>query len=434
MTGERTYRIETLGCKANLYDSRRLAEALDALGYRRAAEDESPDVCLVNTCTVTHTADRKSRQQAARLAREHPDARVFVTGCYASAFPDELEDVEGVAGVFGRDQWRQLLAAVHGWPPPTEAVPVGDFGIGSFGGRSRAFLKVQEGCNVGCSYCILPRVRGRPRSQPLRQAVAEARRLVDRGFAEIVLTGIHLGWYGTDLPGPKALAELVAAVAEVPGLQRLRLSSLQPAEVGESLLEAMDPPVVCPHLHLPLQSGDAEVLRRMRRPYTPDQFLRAVEMARERLERPAVTTDVMVGFPGETEEAFGHTVDICRRARFSRMHVFAFSARPGTRAARMEDEVPPQVASERSERLRALGKDLAVEWAESFVGRRVRVLFERCRGGRLSGYTDRYVRLTCPGPADLIDTTAQVECTARNGTSLTGRLPPEPAEGASPAP
>jgi len=422
MTDKPTYRIETLGCKANLYDSRRLAEALETLGYRGAADGASPDVCMVNTCTVTHTADRKSRQQASRLARDYPDARVFVTGCYATAFPDQLENIEGVDGVFGRGEWGRLLAAVHGGPPPDEAVPRGDFGIGTFGGRTRAFLKVQEGCNVGCSYCILPRVRGRPRSQNPEQVLRETERLVDHGFPEVVLTGINLGGYGADLSGPVSLANLVGDVAEVPGLERLRLSSLHPAEVTQALLEAMDHPVVCPHLHLPLQSGDADVLRRMRRPYSPEQFLAAVDMARERLHRPAVTTDVMVGFPGESDEAFGHTMEVCRAARFCRMHVFTFSARPGTRAAGMKDGVPPQLAAERSGKLRALGKELAAEWAESFVGQRVRVLFERCRGDRLTGYTDRYVRLTCPGPAELIDTTVRVQCTARNGTALVGRL------------
>ncbi|MFO8008951.1 MAG: tRNA (N(6)-L-threonylcarbamoyladenosine(37)-C(2))-methylthiotransferase MtaB [Candidatus Brocadiia bacterium] len=413
-----TYRIETLGCKANLYDSRRLAEALEGAGLRPAAGDEAPDLCIVNTCTVTATADRKSRQQAARLARRFPDARVLVTGCYASAAPEDLADVPGVEAVYGRDEWPALLQSIGADAQAAE----GDFGIGAFGRRTRAFMKVQEGCAAGCSYCILPGVRGRPRSRPLRNAVEEARRLVAAGHAEIVLTGIHLGWYGRDLDGGASLADLVRAVAETPGLGRLRLSSVEALEVGEPLLEAMQHPTVCAHLHLPLQSGDAGVLERMNRPYGPEEFLRVVEMGRDALDRPAITTDVMVGFPGETEAAFERTVAVCRRAAFSRMHVFPFSPRPGTPAADMPDRVPPPVVQERSEKLRALGREMAVDWAESFVGQQVRVAFERCRDGRLTGYSDRYVRVSATGGPDQVGTVGRVHCTVSRGSSLVGEV------------
>jgi len=418
-----TYRIETLGCKSNVYDSQRLTEALDALGCRPAADGEPADVCILNTCTVTAGADRKSRQLAARLARENPGARVYVTGCYASAAPDEVARVAGVDGVYGRGQLQALLEAVHGGPlPDGSELLCGDFGISSFAGRSRAFLKIQDGCDVGCSYCILPRVRGRPRSRPLQDVRAEAERLVAAGFAEIVLTGIHLGFYGRDLPGQPALAEAVAAVAATPGIERVRLSSLESYEVDEGLLDAMCHPAVCPHLHLPLQSGDADVLRRMRRRYTPEEFLRAVELVRERLDRPAISTDVMVGFPGETEEQFGNTLEVCRRARFSRMHVFTFSPRPGTPAAGMDGQVVAQVAADRSARLRELGARLASEWAQGFVGRQVRVLFERCSAGRLSGYTDRYVPLSAPGGREHIGRALPVLVAASTGPDLVGRV------------
>ncbi len=418
---QRTYLIETLGCKANLYDSQRLAEALQDLGFRRAQEDERPDVCLVNTCTVTATADRKSRQAAAHLARRYPQARVFVTGCYASAFPDELRAVSGVEGVYGRGEWRALLEAASG-RAVAEGTLAGDFGVTSFAGRTRAFLKVQEGCDAGCSYCILPRVRGRPRSRALSDAAAEARRLVEAGLPEIVLTGIHLGRYGRDLDAGVSLADLVAAVAETPGLARLRLSSIEALEVDGALLDAMRHPAVCPHLHLPLQSGDADVLRRMNRPYAPAQFLEVVARARERLDRPAVTTDVMVGFPGEGDAAFENTAEVVRRARFSRLHVFPFSPRPGTAAAGMDGRPAPQAVRERGVRLRELGGDLAAGWAGGFVGEEARVLFERCRDGRLSGYTDRYVTLTAPGPADLAGRVASVLCIRARGAALIGHL------------
>jgi threonylcarbamoyladenosine tRNA methylthiotransferase MtaB len=419
-----TYRIVTLGCKANVYDSRRLAEALDSLGYREAAEGESPEVCVLNTCTVTATADRKSRQWAARLARQNPGGRVFVTGCCASAAPSELRQVAGVAGVYGRGQWDELLQAVNGAAHgPRPRLLDGDFGIRSFGGRARAFLKIQEGCDSFCSYCILPFVRGGPRSHPLPQVRAEAERLAASGFREIVLTGIHVGLYGRDLEGLPTVADAVLAVAETPGVERVRLSSIEAREVTEELLDAMRHPAVCPHLHLPLQSGDAQVLRRMNRPYTPEEFLRVVDLARERLDRPAVTADVMVGFPGETEQQFASTLAVCRRARFSRTHVFPFSPRPGTAAAEMPDRVAPEVVGERSRRVRDVARQLAVEWAEGFVGQTVRVLFERrTRSGLLTGYTDRYVRLAAPGASALVGHVEHVRCVARNGTALSGRL------------
>ena len=391
MSHHPTYRIETLGCKANAYDSRRLAEAMEGLGYRAAEGAEPAHVCLLNTCTVTAVADRKGRKLAARLAAQNPGARVFVTGCYAERDAGAVGAIKGVDGVFGRDEWDDLLAAVAEGPAPT-GVLSGDFGISSFDGRARAFLKVQEGCDSGCAYCILPQVRGRPRSRPLDDVRAEAARLVAAGFAELVITGIHVGLYGRDLPDRPGVADVVRAVAETPGIGRVRLSSIEANEVDDDLLAAMAHPTVCAHLHVPLQSGDADVLRRMRRRYTPEQFERAVALARERLDRPAVTTDVMVGFPGETETEFAHTLALCERVRFSRLHVFPFSPRPGTPAAEMADRVPAEVVAERSRCLRELGDRMAAEWARGLIGRTVRVLFERrADDGRLTGYTDRYV-------------------------------------------
>jgi threonylcarbamoyladenosine tRNA methylthiotransferase MtaB len=431
----RTYRIETLGCKANVYDSRRLGEALEALGWRPADDGEPAAACILNTCTVTAVADRKCRQRAARLVKDNPGARVFLTGCYASASPSELARLSGLAGVYGREAWHALLQAVNGGPLPEGAAQLsGDFGIGSFQGRARAFLKVQEGCDSFCSYCILPYVRGEPRSRPLSEVGAEAERLASAGFAEIVITGIHVGLYGRDLRDRPSLASALLAVAETPGVARVRLSSTEPNEVTEDLVEAMTHPRICPHLHIPLQSGDAGVLKRMNRSYTPEDFLRVAEGARARLDRPAITTDVMVGFPGETDAQFERTLALCRAARFSRIHVFPFSPRRGTAAAKMPGRVPAKVMQERSRRLHALGKELAAEWAESFVGAAERVVFETCSAarrarrtppravGRLTGYTDRYVRLTAPGDADLAGRAARVLCTARRGSSLLGRL------------
>jgi len=377
----------------------------------------------VNTCTVTAVADRKGRKLAARLVRENPGARVFLTGCGVDAGHEGLASVAGISGLFGRAEWPDLVRVAADGAAPTGDVLEGDFGIRSFSGRARAFLKVQDGCDAFCSYCILPYVRGRPRSRPLADVRAEARRLAKAGFAEIVVTGIHTGFYGRDLPERPSLAQAVLAVAETDGVQRVRLSSVEAHEVTDELLETMAHPAVCAHLHLPLQSGDAEVLRRMGRSYRPSEFLRTVARARAALDRPAVTTDVMVGFPGEGDAAFERTVEFCRATRFSRTHVFPFSPRPGTRAASMAHRPPADVVRERGRILRGLANELAADWADSFLDRRERVLIERHGpAGRLCGYTDRYVRLTAAGPPEMVGRVAHVHCTARKGISLAGTL------------
>ncbi len=422
----RTYRIQTLGYKANQYDARRLAEAIEALGYREAPGDAPPDLLVVNTCTVTHTADRKSRQLARRAVREHPGARVFVTGCYPTTFPEALAGIEGLAGVYGRSDWPAMMRVIAGARDvPQGAQMAGDFGISSFSGRTRAFLKIQEGCDSFCTYCVVPHVRGRPRSRPLGEVEREALALAEAGFGEIVLTGIHLGLYGRDLAERADLADAVRTVAGVRGVARVRLSSVEPMELTDRLLKAMAAsPVVCPHVHLPLQSGDDCVLRRMGRPYTVRQFLGIVARARERLDNPAIATDVMVGFPGETGEEFERTLRLCAEAAFSRVHVFPFSPRPGTPAAAMGDRVPPPVVRERVQRLERLADLQARAWAESFVGRTVNALLEERRpDGRLTGYTRRYVRISAPGPADLLGRAVDLLCTGADGPALMGEVP-----------
>jgi threonylcarbamoyladenosine tRNA methylthiotransferase MtaB len=418
-----TFRIETLGCKSNQYDSQRIAEALAFSGWAEANEADEPGLYIVNTCTVTHASDRKCRQLIRRMIREHPDARVFVTGCYATDNPDDLLAIEGVEGVFGRGDWDARLEAILGGPIPAGALPRGEFGITGFSGRARALMKIQEGCDFCCAYCIVPHVRGRPRSAPLCHIGNEARILADAGFKEIVLTGIHLGIYGRDLEGDVHLADALACVAEAPGVERVRLSSIEAFEVSDRLLDVMQHPKVCPHLHLPLQSGDDDVLRRMGRRYTAGEFLDAVGLARDRLDNPAITTDVIVGLPGETEAAFEHTMEACRTAAFSRMHVFPFSPRPGTRAAEMPDRPHSRLVRQRAGTLGCLADELSQAWAEGFVGQRVGVLFEEMDSdGRLAGYTDRYVRLSASGPECLLSELAHVDCTAASGGSLVGEV------------
>jgi len=241
-----TFRIETLGCKANQYDSQRLAGALVRLGWREAQGNEQPDAVIINTCTVTATCARKCRQAAGQMARRYPGAAIFVTGCHATAFPDDLRGVEGVRGVYGRGRWRQMLREITGSSELPAGLLEGDFGIQGFSGRARALLKIQEGCGSFCAYCIVPLVRGRPRSRPLGDVKAEAERLARAGFREIVLTGIHLGHYGRDLAGQVSLADAVLAVRDTEGIERVRLSSIKADEVDERLLAAMQHPAPAP--------------------------------------------------------------------------------------------------------------------------------------------------------------------------------------------
>ncbi len=392
----RTFHLDTLGCKANQYDSQRLAESLRAYGLSPAKDGESPDIVIVNSCTITHRSDRKCRKRARRAARENPAATVVVTGCYAESNRNALEDLEGVDAVFSRQHWPALLEYVTEQPRNTSPLPAADgYGITDYADRTRAVLKIQEGCDHYCSYCIVPSVRGPKQSRPLGDAVEEARRLVDAGFTEVVLTGIHLGKYGEDLDASVGLADAVRAIADVSGLQRLRLSSIKADEVTDDLLTAMQ---------------------------DPEQFLDTVRRAREALNRPAITSDVMVGFPGETDEMFENTIDVCRRARFSRIHVFPFSAREGTKAADMTGKVHSKVKKRRSGRLRELAEQMAAEWAQSFVGERVEALFERRRDGRLDGYTARYAPIEADGSEDLVGVPVSVECRTAQDDTLWGEV------------
>lgn len=420
-----TFRIETVGCKANQYDTQRIVEALGALGWCQAARDEPASLCIVNTCTVTGRSDRKCRQIASRLVREHPGAQVFVVGCGAEACPEEFARIRGVSGVYPRARWREMLRAIAGARSTVDELLEGDFGITGCAGRARALLKIQDGCDRFCSYCIVPHVRGAPRSNPLPEVRQEAERLAAAGFKEIVITGIHLGYYGRDLGSKIGLADAVRAVADVPEVERVRLSSVKADEVGAELLEAMPHPSVCPHLHVPLQSGDDEVLRRMRRGCSTARFVETVEAARAALDNPAITTDVIVGFPGETEEQFRNTVSLCRDIGFARIHIFPFSPRQGTAAARMNGRPEHQTVRSRVGVLERLAAELARRWAAGFVGRVVRVLCEEaCEADRLAGYTDRYVRALIQGSEQYVGRLTRVRCTGSEMGTILGEIVP----------
>ena len=401
------YRTKTLGCKVNQYETREIEELLDRAGLARAGDDAEADLVVVNTCVVTAEAARQCRQTIRRMRRENPRARLIVTGCYANAPErDDLQSIDGVHLILAdKDELRRRLAE--------ELAPQGNLptcGISHFRGHTRAFVKIQDGCDQFCSYCIVPQVRPVMRSRPAEEVIDEVRRLTDSGHREIVLSGIHLGRYGEDLSLARALAELLRRLVALPRLGRIRLSSIEVVEVDEALLEVMAErrDRICPHLHLPLQSGDDAVLAAMRRPYTSGKFLQHVERIRRALPDVALSSDVIVGFPGETDQAFRQTCRLCRQAEFSRLHVFPYSVRLGTPAAEMPDQVPAEVKRSRSELLRRLGHELAARFAAGLVGRQVTVLAEQVAGGAppegswAEGFNEHYVRtrvrLAASGP------------------------------------
>jgi threonylcarbamoyladenosine tRNA methylthiotransferase MtaB len=390
-----TLKTVTLGCKVNQYETELVREGFARIGYRDAADGETADLCVVNTCTVTAEGDSKSRQAIRRLARDNPDSRIVVMGCYATRAPDELAKLPNVVEVLtDKREIPDLLGRFGVLDIPT--------GISYFGNRHRAYVKVQDGCLLRCSYCIIPHVRPHVHSRPLEHVVDEVRRLVDNGYGEIVLTGVHLGHYGVEgnWNRPKdqwlRLSKLVRDLARLPGQFRLRLSSIEATEVTRELLSVMAeyPERIAPHLHICLQSGSDAVLRRMRRRWGSRLFVDRCRLVRQALDNPAITTDVIVGFPDETEADFDATCRVARDCGFFKIHVFPFSPRKGTPAAQMPSMVAPALKSDRCQRLIELEQELRESYLRSLVGRELTVLPEgRCErdASRLAGISCRYV-------------------------------------------
>lgn len=399
-----TFRTMTLGCKVNQYETQYVREGLEDVGYREAAPHEAAALCVVNTCTVTHEGDAKSRQTIRQLAARNPGARIIVMGCYATRAPDEVAALPGVAEIVtDKRELPDLLGRFGVVDIPT--------GISRFDGRKRAYVKVQDGCLLRCSFCIIPKVRPKLASRPPQQIVEEVRRLVDHGHREIILTGIHLGHYGVDFNRgrPKAdwvrLSHLVDRLARIEGEFRIRLSSIEATEVTRELIAVMAAHAtrVCPHLHVSLQSGSDRVLRRMCRRWGSRRFVDRCLLARETLDQPALTTDVIVGFPGETEADFEDTLRVVEEVGFSKLHIFPFSPRRTTPAAEMPDQVSPQVKQARIEQLQALERRLALRYQQNLLGRRLQVMVESPvpdRPGYAYGTACRYVHVELPAAAE----------------------------------
>ena len=393
----RTY---TLGCKVNQYETEYIREGLLGIGYQDAGAEDTADLCIVNTCTVTNEGDSKSRQVIRRLARDNPASKIVVMGCYATRAPGEVAELPQVTEVVtDKRELPDLLGRFGVTDIPT--------GISGFGRRHRAYVKVQDGCMLRCSFCIIPHVRPELSSRPMPHILDEVRRLVQNGYREVVLTGIHLGHYGVDgnrrLPKEKwtRLSHLVRAIAELPGDFRIRLSSIEATEVTRELIAVMveHPEKVCPHLHISMQSGSDSVLRRMRRRWGSQRFMDRCQMLKEELDRPAITTDIIVGFPGETDAEFAETCEVARKVGFSKIHIFPFSARRGTPAAELPDQLPKKVKQHRSKELASVEADLRDTYFASLEGRSLRVLLESPMeepGDRNVGTACRYAPVEVP--------------------------------------
>jgi threonylcarbamoyladenosine tRNA methylthiotransferase MtaB len=423
-------RLESVGCRLNIGEVEAMARSLAAAGHRVVGPGEPAELCILNTCSVTSIASKKSRQLIRHLRRSHPRAAVVVTGCDTELAPEAAlsAGVDLVVGNADKDRLLEMAAAAELLREPAPDLD----GTGLFppggGSRTRAFLKVQDGCDNRCAFCVTTIARGSARSVPADDLVHEVRALLDLGYREVVLSGVHLGSYGHDAGDRSGLHRLVARLLADTDVPRLRLSSLEPWDVEPSFFELFAEPRLLPHLHLPLQSGCEATLRRMARRTTPEEFSRLVARARRAVPGLSLTTDIIVGFPGESEEEFEASIDFVEALGFARLHVFRYSRRAGTLAATMPDQVPAPVAQERSRRMHALGAELERRFNTKLVGTTAQILWETSEdlGGlkRWSGLTPNYVRLsaTTSPDEDLTNRVTPVEIVEAVPGGVVGRI------------
>ena len=415
---QKRFRVLALRCRTNQYEAQALMDQLRQMGWTEAQDHESADLCIVNTCTVTEGADKSSRAAIRQLARQHPTSQLVVTGCLAERLPEEVAKIEGVHRIVSNQDKEKLLEQLF----PEESIP--EFQIRRFEAHTRAFVKVQDGCNSFCTYCIIPYVRGRSRSRPLEEIVREVEGLIAQGYREVVITGINVGDYDGASDPPVRLAQLVRTLDALPGLDRLRVSSIDPDEVDEELEQAiLRGEHTCPSMHLVLQSGANTVLKRMNRKYTAQCFLQTYERLKAAQPDFSVTTDVIVGFPGETEEEFKATCDIVRQVRFAKVHVFPYSKRARTRAALYPNQLPHAVIHQRTQELIALAERAAFELREEWVGRATHVLLESqdSHTGIWSGYTPQFLSVEIAGAHLQSNQIIEVKLTDNTPSHLIGR-------------
>jgi threonylcarbamoyladenosine tRNA methylthiotransferase MtaB len=412
-----------------------MIESFETAGYQTVDYEEYADVYIINTCTVTNMGDRKSRQIIRRALDKNPDAFIAVVGCYSQISPDKVIEIQGVKLVVGTNERAKIVELVEYAMGKEEKINMvsdimevrefEEMSIKNYKSRTRAFLKIQEGCDQYCSYCIIPYARGHIRSRRPESILEEVKQLAQNGFKEIVLTGIHVASYGRDL-GDTSLIEIIELLHEVEGIERIRMSSVEPKTLNDEFIERLTKlPKICRHFHLSLQSGCDATLKRMNRKYTTEEYLRVVDRLREVFPQVAITTDLIVGFPGETEEEFKCTVDFIKRVDFSGMHVFKFSPREGTPAAEHKNQVSPQVKEQRSKIITAIAHDRELTFKNKFLNQKLDVLFEHKVEGQSSiyeGLTDNYIRVFAASEQDIKGIILPVELKAIKEDHMEGML------------
>lgn len=404
----------TLGCKVNQYETEAMLEMFKKEGYTQVDSEDFADVYVINTCTVTHMSDRKSRQYIRRMKKKNPEAIIAVVGCYSQVSPEEILDIEEVNLVMGTNERRQIVEEIKKLDATKKASTVDDImkvrafeeiEISQTNGRTRAFIKIQDGCDRFCTYCIIPYARGgKVRSRDLESIVSEVEKLVLNGYKEVVLTGIHVASYGKDVKDESInLLTVIKAINEIDGIERIRLSSVEPVLfTDEFVSEVSKMKKVCPHYHLSLQSGCDETLKRMNRRYTTKEYKEIVDRLRENIPNVAITTDVIVGFPGETNDEFKNTYEFLKEIELSQMHIFKYSPRKGTPAATMENQIDPQMKQLRSDKLLNLNKENFNKFAGRFIGKEIDVLFEQSIAeNTYEGLTPNYIRVVVKSDKDI---------------------------------
>lgn len=408
----------TLGCKVNQYETEAMLEMFVNAGYQAVDFDKYADIYVINTCTVTSISDRKSRQMIRRALRLNPDAYIVVCGCYAQTAPEKISAIDGVSLVLGTNERNRIVELAE---KKYNGIIVNSIStmrefekltINDTRHRSRAYVKVQEGCNQFCSYCIIPYARGPIRSRPLAEIVEESKKLVGAGFTEIIYVGIHVASYGLDNMGID-LADMLIEVNKIDGLKRIRLSSIEPMTLNKTFCERIkDCDKLCPHFHLSLQSGCDDTLKRMNRRYTTDEYYEIIKGLRTYFPGCAITTDIMVGFPGETDEEFNKTLEFVKKVNFAEAHIFKYSRRSGTKADKMPDQIPPEIKELRSKDLFRVCDKSHEEFLNNHIGKTLRVLFEERSGDYMEGKTPDYATVRYKTDEDLTGKYLDVVCTA----------------------
>lgn len=424
--------LYTLGCRVNQYETEAMAETFIKKGYEAVDFEDYADVYVINTCTVTNMGDRKSRQMIRKAKRKNPDSIIAVAGCYAQVSPDEAAAIEGVDVVVGTSDKGRIADLVEEYEKNKKKIKMvenimnvrefEELQIDEYQDRTRAFLKIQDGCDRYCSYCLIPFARGPVRSRKPENIINEVVKLADKGFKEVILSGIHVASYGKDI-GDVTLLDVIKGINEIDGIERIRIGSVDPTFFTEKVIkEIAKIEKLCPHFHLSLQSGCNETLKRMNRHYTSEEYKATVEGLRQAFPDVSITTDVIVGFPGETDEEFKSTYEFLKDIRLSKMHIFKYSPRKGTRAAQYKEQVSPEVKEQRSKILLELDSELERAFIEKFISRKMDVLFEEMNGEISNGYTKNYIKVSVNSKDDVSGKICDVNLTECMGNYAKGYI------------